>query len=58
MRHCINETVDVYEASGESLATLLRDAADTVASHDGYSTLSVDYQTEEAEYIVTVYNHG
>lgn len=54
MRHCYNENVEVYEASGENLGLLLIEAAGAVSKHNGYAKVSTTYDSE-AGYIVTAY---
>lgn len=58
MRHCVNETVKVYEATGDNLANLLRDVAETVEKEDGVYTLHVDLETDYIEYRATLFVHG
>lgn len=57
MRYCENEVVDVHEASGADLATLLREAADLVETHEGYAKVDTAVWGESADYLVTVYLH-
>lgn len=57
MRYCHNESVKVYEASGENLGLLLIEAAGCVDKHDGYAKVETQYDSE-AGYIVTAYLHG
>lgn len=61
MRHCSNEKVDVFEAIGDDLATLLRDAADQIESNDDsgrWHMLTVGSGVEgESKYLVTLYAH-
>ena len=57
MRYCENETVEVYEATGEDLSALLWEAAGVVGEHDGYAKVDTQYNNESG-YVVTVYLHG
>lgn len=57
MRYCENETVEVYETSGENLGLLLIEAAGLVHSKgDAYVKVETQYDSE-AGYIVTAYVH-
>ena len=56
MRFCENDTPEVHEATGATLAPLLREAADLVEGHDGYAYVT-NGLSESAEYYVTVYLH-
>lgn len=54
MRHCVNENVQVYEASGSDLSALLGDAAEFVRTQDAYTEVHSSLG-ESGDYIVTAY---
>lgn len=62
MRHCENESVEVYESVSEDLATALREAADKVDALEGLFRVAtepqVDPDTGRFTYLVTLYAHG
>lgn len=56
MRYCENETVEVYETTGQDLGVLLWEAAGLIEDHDGYAKVATSYDVE-AGYVLTVYLH-
>lgn len=58
MRYCHGEDVKVFAAESTDLAVALREVADEVEkSAGGYVSIHVDFQTENCEYLVTMYLH-
>jgi hypothetical protein len=57
MRHCKNETVDVYETSGTDLGLLLIEVSGLLGKHAGWANVHTDYQLDTGEYLVTTYLH-
>lgn len=58
MRHCFGENVRVYETVGETLGSLLRDAANLVDSHDGWAQVVTGPNLDDTGWSVTVYLHS
>lgn len=61
MRHCINESVDVWEGMSPNAGDLLSDAAKVVDAHDGPVRVmiepTIDPDNGDFTYLATAYLH-
>ena len=58
MRHCSNDSVDVYEAAGDDLAELLHEAGDLLVTLEDYSHANIVTGVGiDTAYLVTLYVH-
>lgn len=58
MRHCVNETVEVHEATGDDAGMLLIEAAGLVHSKKPVWTNLTLGLNPDGGYLLTVYLHG